>query len=83
MRYWYTARFLRSLKKCDPAIQEDAARSVALFESGKTDEVKLHKLHGKFKSYYAFSANFAYRIIVKIGKRDTYYLDIGTHDIYA
>jgi len=83
MQYFYTARFLRSLKKCEDAVQDDVFHAVKLFENGKSNEVlKLHKLHGKFKSYHAFSANFSYRIIIKIDKRAVYYADIGTHDIY-
>lgn len=83
MQYFYTARFLRSLKKCEEAVQDDVFRAVKLFEKGESDEIlKLHKLHGKFKSYHAFSANFSYRIILKMGKGVVYYVDIGTHDIY-
>jgi mRNA-degrading endonuclease YafQ of YafQ-DinJ toxin-antitoxin module len=83
MQYLYTARLLRSLKKCDPGVQEDVVRAAALFEKGKNDEaLKLHKLHGKFRAYHAFSANFAYRVIVKIEKSVIYYVDVGTHDIY-
>ena len=29
-----------------------------------------------------FSANFSYRVIIKIEKGATYYLDVGTHDVY-
>ena len=83
MRYLYTARFLRSLKKCEEGVQDDIFRAVKLFEKGKSnDALKLHKLHGKFKSYHAFSANFSYRIIVKIEKRSVYYVDVGTHTVY-
>lgn len=83
MQYLYTARFLRSLKRCEGAVQDDIVHAVRLFENRKSDEVlKLHKLHGKFKSYHAFSANFSYRIIVRIEKRTVYYVDVGTHDIY-
>lgn len=83
MQYLYTARFLRSLKKCDEAIQDDVFRAVKLFEKGGADEnLKLHKLHGKFKSYHAFSANFSYRILIKKEKGVVYYADVGAHDIY-
>ena len=83
MQYFYTARFLRSLKRFDELVQDDVFRAVKLFEKGTNNTIlKLHKLHGKFKSYHAFSANFSYRIIVKIGKGSAYYVDVGTHDIY-
>lgn len=83
MQYLYTARFLRSLKKCEEAVQDDVVRAVKLFEKGKSNEVlKLHKLHGKFRSYHAFSVNFSYRVIAKKEKGTIYYVDVGTHDIY-
>ncbi len=83
MQFLYTARFLRSLKKYDEAVQDDVFRAVKLFETGNNSEVlKLHKLHGKFKAWHAFSVNFSYRIIVRKGKSTIYYIDIGTHDVY-
>lgn len=83
MQYLYTARFLRSLKKCEAAVQDDVFYTIMLFEKGGNNEkLKLHKLHGKFKDWYAFSANFSYRIIIKREKGVTYYMDVGTHEIY-
>ncbi len=74
---------MRSLKKCDEAVQDDVFQAVKLFEAGNNIEVlKLHKLHGKFKKWHAFSANFSYRIIIKKEKDIIYYVDIGTHDVY-
>ncbi|MEK9182086.1 MAG: hypothetical protein AAB781_00675 [Patescibacteria group bacterium] len=83
MRYLYTARFLRSFKKFEEAVQDDIIQAIKLFEKRENIEaLKLHKLHGKFKSWHAFSANFSYRIIIKIEKGATYYMDVGTHDVY-
>lgn len=83
MQHLYTARFLRSLKKLSVPVQEDVVNAIARFECEKYDDtLKLHKLHGKFKSYHAFSANFSHRIILNIKKETIYYMDIGTHDIY-
>jgi len=83
MQYLYTARFLRSLKRCEEAVQDDVVGAVKLFETGKNNKaLKLHKLHGKFKAYHAFSANFSYRVIIKISKQAIYYVDVGTHNIY-
>jgi mRNA-degrading endonuclease YafQ of YafQ-DinJ toxin-antitoxin module len=83
MEYLYTARFLRSFKKYDETVQDDIVTAVKLFENGKNDQtLKLHKLHGKFAEYQAFSANFTHRIIIKKEKGFVYYLDVGTHDVY-
>lgn len=82
-QYFYTARFLRSLKKCDEEVQSDVFQVVKLFERGTNDQkLKLHKLHGKFKEWHAFSANFTYRVIIKKAKGATFYVDVGTHDVY-
>ena len=83
MEYYYTARFLRSLKKLEEGMLEDVMNAVRLFETGNENEtVKLHKLHGKFHYYHAFSVNFSHRIIIKIEKGVTYYFDVGSHDVY-
>jgi len=83
MQFLYTARFLRSLKNCDEAVQDDVFQAVELFEKGNsTEALKLHKLHGKFKPYHAFSATFSYRIIIKKEKGITNYHNVGTHDVY-
>lgn len=83
MQYFSTARFLRSLKKCEDDVQDDIIVAVKLFEKGTNNNaLKLHKLRGKFKEWHAFSANFTYRVIIKIEKKATYYLDVGTHNVY-
>lgn len=83
MQYLYTARFLRSLKRCEEAVQDDVIGAVKLFQAGKNNKIlKLHKLHGKFKAYHAFSVNFSYRVIIKMSKQAIYYVDVGTHNIY-
>lgn len=85
MQYLYTARFLRTTKKCEEGLLDDVIQAIKLFEKrdeGDKKVLKLHKLHGKFKMYHAFSANYSYRIIIKMVKNVTYYVDIGTHDIY-
>jgi len=83
MQYLHTARFLRSLKKCEGAVQDDVVSAVKLFETGKNNKtLKLHKLHGKVKSYHAFSANFSYRVIIRMTKQAVYYVDVGTHSMY-
>lgn len=84
MPYLYTARFLRSAKKCEKDVQDDLFQAIKLFEEGGENNkiLKLHKLHGKFKAYHAFSADFSYRIIIKITKDATYYVDVGDHGVY-
>ena len=79
----YTRRFLRSLKKLPEAVQNDVILAVERFKKKSEHKaLRLHKLSGRMKKYHAFSANFNYRIIVNIDEKDTYFLDVGTHEVY-
>ena len=82
MEFLYTARFLRSLKKLPALVSDDCLHAVELFKEGEKKELKFHKLHGKLKGLCSFSANFSYRIVVKVEKKAVYFMDIGSHVIY-
>ena len=83
MQVLFTARFLRSYNKLLLPIREDVEHVVALLEKNPKDQsLKLHKLKGKMKQYYAISANYSHRIILKIEKDTTYCMDVGDHSIY-
>lgn len=83
MELFYTARFLRSLKKLSDAAQKDTIASLRIYRSDPSNALlHLHKLSGKWKGYHAISVGFRYRIVLKITKRETYCMDIGTHDVY-
>ncbi|MEK7614138.1 MAG: hypothetical protein AAB428_00525 [Patescibacteria group bacterium] len=83
MEILFTARFLRSLKKLPPDIQDDCHRAIDIFrkQSG-VEKVKLHKLHGKMSGLHSFSANFLFRIIIKKDKKKVYFMDVGSHTLY-
>jgi hypothetical protein len=83
MAFLYTRRFLRSLSKLPEEVQNDVIVAVERFKKKSEHKtLRLHKLSGRMKKYYAFSANFSFRIIVEIGAKDVYFLDVGTHDVY-
>lgn len=83
MEFFYTRRFLRSLKKLPAPIQEDVLSAVERFKNKDEHRtLHLHKLSGRMKKYYAFSANFSYRIIIEMRGVDVYFLDVGDHDVY-
>ncbi len=46
--------------------------------------LETHKLHGKYKDYWAFTVVDQYRVMFKFleGKHDVGFINIGTHDIY-
>lgn len=82
MEFLYTARFLRSLKKLPPLVVDDCVQAVELFKKGERKELKFHKLHGKLNDLHSFSANFSYRIVVRVEKKVVYFMDVGLHTIY-
>lgn len=83
MELLYTRRFLKSLKKLSDELQDDVVNAVERFkDSDNHKELRLHKLSGKMKEYHAFSANFSYRIIVKIKKTEVFFIDVGDHNVY-
>ncbi|HFC11081.1 MAG TPA: hypothetical protein ENJ75_02755 [Candidatus Kaiserbacteria bacterium] len=82
MRYFSTGKFLRTLQKYESPVRQDIARAIRLFEAGERESIGLHRLHGRMRAYHAFSANFSYRVVVKMTKKASYYIDVGTHDVY-
>lgn len=46
--------------------------------------LETHKLHGKYKDYWAFTVIGQYRVMFRImeNERDVGLINIGTHDIY-
>ena len=83
MEILYTARFLRSFKKLPEDVKIDVISATEAFEKNPiSKDLKVHKLHGKMKRYFACSANFSYRIVFKKQGRKIYMMDVGTHDVY-
>lgn len=83
MEFEYTPRFLRSLKKLPPAVQEDIIESVKRFaQNPRYPQLKFHRLQGRMKGLSAFSANFSFRVVVQMEKHRIYFVDVGNHDIY-
>ena len=83
MKFLYTRRFLRSLKKLPEPVQQDALLAIERFKNKQEHKaLRLHRLSGRMKKYHAFSANFAYRVIIEMKKDEVYFLDVGDHDIY-
>ena len=46
--------------------------------------LETHKLHGKYKDFWAFTVVGEYRVMFKFmeNKKDIGFVDIGTHNIY-
>lgn len=83
MEILFTARFLRSFKKLPPDVQDDCHRAIDIFKKQNgSEKIKLHKLQGKMRKFYSFSANFSFRIVIKKEKKKIYFMDVGSHGLY-
>lgn len=81
---YYTSRFQKSARSLPRSVQaaflskEPTMRADIFHPSLET-----HKLHGKYKSYYALTITGQYRIMFAFLNAHTILLiDIGTHEIY-
>ena len=84
MKVAYTPQFVRMFKKLEQALKEEAVEKIELFTQDSTHALlKAHKLKGKLKNRYSFSANYQTRIIyTPISKSEVAFLAIGDHDVY-
>jgi len=84
MEITFKPTFVRSFKKLEPDLQEEAFEKIELFRNPKNhDKLKVHKLKVRLKNYHSFSVNYKYRIIFTfeaLGTAD--FKEFGSHDIY-
>ena len=60
----YIPEFVRSYKKLEPELQEEVWEKIELFKNPANHrELRVHKLHGKFKDCFSFSVNYRVRVI--------------------
>jgi addiction module RelE/StbE family toxin len=84
MEIFYVSGFTRASKKLSADVKEKADSAIEIFKNNPTDvRLHLHKLHGRFADYWAFSIDFKYRIIFRYSQTDEIVLMfIGDHAIY-
>ena len=81
----YSSWFERALKRIPKEIQQALLEKEPIFLNNPFDpKLGTHKLHGKYKSYWAFTVTGSYRIMFCFlkNKKTTGFINIGTHDIY-
>ena len=80
----HAARFLKSLKRLPWRIQEKIAERHDIFTQNPFDpRLDTHKLHGRFKEFWAYSVDHRYRVIFIFKNPHTViYYDTGLHPIY-
>lgn len=84
MRIRISSRYIRLFRKLPKHIQNLECEKRSIFRNNPFDEkLKAHKLHGKFRGYWAFSVNNDYRIIFEFtDKKTVLFHSIGNHNIY-
>jgi len=79
-----SSRFRKSYKKLPKNIKDKVTKKERIFRTNPFDaRLDTHKLHGKYKEYWAFTIANQYRIIFAFIESDIIdFIDIGTHQIY-
>ncbi len=79
-----SSKFKKSYKKLPKSIQNKAKEKEKIFRVNSFDSrLDTHKLHGKYKEYWAFTVVGQYRIMfVFINSDRVDFINIGTHEIY-
>ena len=83
----FASSFVRKIKrveKVNKALFEEAFEKIELFKFRVNHRsLKVHKLHGDLKKYFAFSVNHAIRIIFEYIEEDHVILhELDDHSIY-
>lgn len=84
MEVSYTKAFFKRLNKHGEDFQHAVLEKIEEFKDPKNHEqLRVHKLHGKFSKFYSFSVNYKTRIVFEyVSKTEVALLSIGDHDIY-
>ena len=85
MEIYYSSKFEREYKKLPRQIKLLAEEREVIFRQNPSHpRLDMHKLHGRFKKYWAFSLDHRYRIIFEFsGKNTVWFHSVGDHSIYA
>lgn len=79
-----SSKFKKSYKKLPKSVKEKAKEKEQIFRANPFDSrLDTHKLHGKYKEYWAFTVAGQYRIMFAfINSNRVDFINIGTHEIY-
>ena len=82
---FYSSKFKKSVKKMPQFVKKAFLEKEGLFLYDPFhSSFETHKLHGKYKDFWAFTVIGQYRIMFKFmgSKKDVGFINIGTHDVY-
>ena len=79
-----SSRFRKNFKKLPRHIKDKSSGKERVFRVNPFDSrLDTHKLHGKYREYWAFTVADQYRIIFAFAESNIIdFVDIGTHQIY-
>ena len=79
-----TSKFRKAYKKMPKMVKIKAEEKEKFFKDNPFDtRLDTHKLHGKYKEYWAFTVVGQYRIMfLFVGGKFVDFINIGPHDIY-
>ena len=81
----YKPSFVRQMNKLPTSLQDEMMGRIELLKDIKNHQLlKVHKLHGRLRGYYAFSIDFRNRIVFEyISEVEVALLAVGDHTIYC
>ncbi len=79
-----SSKFKKAFNKLPLTVKIKAEERELLFRVNPFDpRLDTHKLHGKYKEYWAFTVTGQYRIMFSFSDKETVdFINIGTHEIY-
>ena len=79
-----SSKFKKSYERLPSSVKDKAREKEKIFRANPFDlRLGTHKLHGKYKDYWAFTVIGQYRIMFAFAGTGTIdFINIGTHDIY-
>jgi addiction module RelE/StbE family toxin len=79
-----SSKFKKAYKKLPKNVKTKAIEKEKVFRNNPFNpKLDTHKLHGKYKDYWAFTIVGQYRIMLSFANKDTVdFINVGTHKIY-
>lgn len=82
MRIEYSTRFLKRAQKLTSANTKKLSQKIEWFKRNPFDKrLKSHALGGKLKGHFAFSLDYAKRVVfLWINKKTVLFINVGSHN---
>ncbi|OHA63685.1 MAG: hypothetical protein A2842_01290 [Candidatus Wildermuthbacteria bacterium RIFCSPHIGHO2_01_FULL_48_25] len=84
MKILYSPQFARDYRKLPYEIKEKAKEREKIFIENPFDQrLKTHRLHGRFREFWAFSVDYRFRIIFRfLGEKEVRFYAVDDHSVY-